>query len=107
MVAGSKIPAYFHIVQRGKVPHKRYEEIVKILIWLELGDWESFINEIKASLELEKNDPTRDTETRSTLRDHAANEYKSSAQTQTPMEKIAQEEKTAIPPPNRLMKKPY
>ena len=38
IVAGSKTPAYSHIVQRGKAPHKKYEDIVKTLIWLEPGD---------------------------------------------------------------------
>ena len=93
MVAGSKIPAYSHVVQRGKASLKKYEEIVKTLIRLEPSNWESFINEIKASLELGKNDTTRASEA-------------PSAQTQTSMEKINLEEKTAIPPPTRLIKSP-
>ena len=56
IVIGSKTPAYYHVAQRGKAPHKKYEEIMKTLIQLETGDWESFINE-KASLELEKMTP--------------------------------------------------
>ena len=32
MVAGSKTPAYSYAVQRGKDPHKKYEDIVKTLI---------------------------------------------------------------------------
>ena len=42
MLAGSKSPIYSHVVQKGKAPHKKYEEIVKPLIRLE----------VKASLEL-------------------------------------------------------
>ena len=100
MVAECKTTAYSLVVQRRKAPHKKYEEIVKTLIHLEPDDLESFINELH--LNLKKSDTTRNSETR----DHAANEYKSSAQTQTPMEKIDQEEKTAIPPPTRLIKSP-
>ena len=54
MVAGSKTPCLF-----SHCPNRKYEEIVKTLIWLEPSNWESFINEIKASLELEQNDTTR------------------------------------------------
>ena len=102
MVAGSKNPASSHVVQRGKALHKKYEEIVKALIQLEPDDWESFINEPclnwkkmtppddwesfinEPCLNWKKNDTTRASET-------------SSGQTQTYMEKIDQEEKTAIP----------
>ena len=48
LVVGSKTTTYSQAVQPNKSPYK-YEMIVKTLIQLELGDWESFINKIKAS----------------------------------------------------------
>ena len=50
MVKGSKTAAYSYEVQRGKAPHKKYEEIGKTLIRLEPGKWENFINKINKSL---------------------------------------------------------
>ena len=50
LVAGSKTTAYSQAAQRNKSPYK-YETIVKTLIQLELGDWESFINKMIASLD--------------------------------------------------------
>ena len=85
MIAGSKTPTYSKGVQKGKVPHKKYEEIMKTLIYLEPDGWESFINEINASLELEKNYTVIASETISTLRDGGANKGKPSTQIQASM----------------------
>ena len=57
LVVGSKTTAYSPAVQPSKSPYK-YETIVKTLIQLEPGEWESFTNKIKASL-----DTTRATDT--------------------------------------------
>ena len=59
--------------------------MVKKLIQLEPGDWESYINEVRASL-----DTTRATEAPTTSGDLAADKVKTSAQTQISTEKIDQ-----------------
>ena len=46
LVIGSKTTTYSRGVQREKSPYNNYEKIVKALILLEPGDWESFINNI-------------------------------------------------------------
>ena len=51
LVVGSKTTTYSQTVRHNKSPYKNYETIVKTLIQLEPGDWKSFINEIKASLD--------------------------------------------------------
>ena len=74
----------------GKKQHDKYEEFVKTLIQLDPGDWGNFINEMKASLKLEKNDTTTTSET-PTMQNNPADKGKSStkiitktsAQTQT------------------------
>ena len=66
LVVGSKTTTYSLAVQRNKSLHSKYETIVKTLIQLEPGDWESFINKIKASL-----DTTRAADTSTTSVDLA------------------------------------
>ena len=73
--------------------------MVKKLIQLKPGDWESYINEIRASL-----DTTRASEAPSTLRDLAADKVKTSAQTQTSTGKIDLEKKMEITPTARPVK---
>ena len=65
--------------------------IVKTLIQLEPGDWENFINKIKASL-----DTIRTADTLTTSVDLAENKEESYAQTPTRLRKTDIEEKTAI-----------
>ena len=67
--------------------------IVKTLIQLELGDWESFIYKIKALL-----DTTRAADASTTSADLGENKEESSAQTQTQLGKSDIEEKIAITP---------
>ena len=77
LVVASKTTTYSQVVQCNKSPYKKYETIVKTLIQLEPGDWESFINKIKAS-----SDTTRAADTPTTSVDLAENKEESSAQTQ-------------------------
>ena len=67
--------------------------MVKKLIQLGPGDWESYINEIKTLL-----DTTRATEAPTTSGDLAADKVKTSTQTQTYAGKIDQEKKMEITP---------
>ena len=54
MIVGSKTTTYSQAVQRNKRQYN-YEWIVKKkLILLESGDWEGYINEIRASLDTNK-----------------------------------------------------
>ena len=78
LIVGSKTTIYSQAVQHNKSPYNKYEMIVKTLIQLELGDWESFINHFKVSL-----DTTRAADTSTTSVDLAENKEESSAQTQT------------------------
>ena len=49
MVVGSKTATYSQAVQCNKTQYyNNYERMVKKLIQLELGNWESYINEIRA-----------------------------------------------------------
>ena len=75
--------------------------IVKTLIQLELGDWESFINKIKSLL-----DTTRAADASTTSVDLAENKKESSAQTQTQLGKTDTEEKMAITPTTLPIKHP-
>ena len=68
---------------------------------MEPGNWESFINKIKALL-----DTTRAADTSTTSVDLAENKEESSAQTQTRPEKTDTEKKTAITPTTRPIKHP-
>ena len=100
LVVGSKTTTYSQAVQRNKSQYK-YEMIVKTLVQLEPGDWENFINEIKASL-----DTTRAVDASTTSVDLAEYKEKSSARTQTQLGKTDNEEKTAITPTTRPIKHP-
>ena len=100
-VVGSKTTTYSQAVQHNKSPYNKYETIVKTLIQLELGDWENFINKIKALL-----DTTRVADTLTMSVDLAENKEESSTQTQTQLEKTNTEEKTAITPTIRPIKHP-
>ena len=75
LVVGSKTSIYSQAVQRNKSAYNKYETIVKTLIQLGPGDWESFINKIKASL--------NNTRAADASVDLAENKKESSAQTQT------------------------
>ena len=101
LVIGSKTASYTQAVQPNKSPYNKYEMIVKTLIQLELGEWESFINKIKASLNTTR---AGDVSTRSV--DLAENKEESSAQIQTQLGKTDKEEKTAITPTTRPIKHP-
>ena len=100
LIVGSKTTTYSQAVKRNKSLYNKYEIIVKTLIQLELGDCESFINKIKASL-----DTTRATDTSTTSVD-LENKEESSAQTQTRLGKTDTEEKTAITPTTWLIRYP-
>ena len=99
LVVGSKTTTYSRAVQRNKSPYNKYEMIVKTLIQLVPGDWESFIHKIKASL-----DTTRAADTLITSVDLAENKEESSAQTQTQLWKTNTEKKTGITPSTQLIK---
>ena len=101
LVVGSKATTYSQAVQPHKSPYNKYETIVKTLIHLEHGKWESFINKIKASL-----DTTRATDASTRSVGLAENKEKSSAQTQTRLGKTDKEEKTVITPTSRLIRHP-
>ena len=64
-------------------PTLKHERMVKKLIQQELGDWESYINEIRASFDI----------TRATSGDLIADKVKTSMQTQTSTGKTDQEKK--------------
>ena len=51
LVGGSKTTTYSQAVQCNKSPYNKYEMIVKTLVQLEPGDWESFICKFKALLD--------------------------------------------------------
>ena len=73
LVVGSKTTTYSQAVRHNKSPSK-YETIVKAMIQLEPGDWESFINKIKALLVT-----TRAADKSTTSVDLAENKVESSA----------------------------
>ena len=73
--------------------------MLKKFIQLEPDDWESYINETRASL-----DTTRATEALTTSGDLAADKRKTSTQTQTSTGKIDQEKKMEITPTTRPFK---
>ena len=98
---GSKTTTYSQAVQPNKSPCNKYETIVKTLIQLEPGEWESFINRIKASLDTTS---AADVSTRSV--DLAENKEESSTQTQTQLGKTDKEEKMAKTPTTRPIKCP-
>ena len=76
-----------------KNQYNNYERMVKKLIQPEPGDRESYISEIRASL-----DTPRASKAPTTSGDLAADKVKTSAQTQTSTEKIDQEKKMEITP---------
>ena len=45
LVVGFKTTTYSQAAQRNKLQYNKYETIVKTLIQLEPGDWESFVAE--------------------------------------------------------------
>ena len=99
LVVGSKTTTYSQAVQHKKSLYNKYVMIVKILIQLEPGDWERFVNKIKALL-----DNTRAADTSTTLVDLVVNKEESSAQTQTQLGKTNTEEKTTTT--TQLIKRP-
>ena len=101
LVVGSKTTTYSLAVQPNKSPYNKYETIVKTLIQLEPGEWESFINKIKALL-----DTTRPADASTRLVDLAENKEESSTQTQTRLGKTDKEEKTVITPTTWPIKHP-
>ena len=62
MIEGSKTTTHSQAVQHNKTQYK-YERIVKKLIQQELGDWEGYINEIRASLDTNRISETPTTTT--------------------------------------------
>ena len=101
LVLGSQTTTYSQAVQPNKSPYNKYETIVKTLIQLEPGEWESFINKIKACLDAIG---ATDASTRSV--DLAENKEESSTQTQIRLGKTDKEEKTAKTPTTRPIKHP-
>ena len=77
MVVGSKAATYPQAVQRNKTQYNNHERMMKKLIQLEPGDWESYIQEVRASL-----DTNSATEAPTTSGDLAAEKVKSPIQTQ-------------------------
>ena len=71
MVVGPKTAIYSQAVQRNKTQYNNCERMVKKLIQLVPGNWESYINEIRASL-----DTTRALEAPTTSGDLAADKVK-------------------------------
>ena len=99
-IVSSKATTYSQAVQRNKSSYNKYETIVKILIQLEPGYWQYFINKMKASL-----DTTRAAAASTTSVDIAENKEESSTQTQTRLGKT-DAEKTEITPNTRPIKHP-
>ena len=93
LVVSPKTTTYSQAVQHNIFPYNKYETIVKTLIQLKLGGWESLINKIKASL-----DTTRASDASTTSVDLAENIEKSTIQTQTSLGKTDTEEKMGITP---------
>ena len=79
-IVGSKTMTYSQAVLRNK--YNKFKMIVKTLIQLEPGNWESFINKIKALL-----DTTRAADASNTSVDLAENKEELSAQTQSRLDK--------------------
>ena len=92
MIVGSKTTTYSQAVQHNKTQYN-YERIVKKLIQLELGDWEGYINEIRASLDINKI-----SETPTTKADLVADKVKTPAQTHPSMVKTDQEKSMELSP---------
>ena len=99
MVVESKTATFSQAAQRNKTQYSNYKRMVKKLIQLGPGDWESYINEIRASF-----DTTRATEAPTISGDLAADKVKTSTQTQTSTGKIDQEKKIEIIPTTRPVK---
>ena len=100
MVVESNTTTYTQAVQQEKNNNK-YEEFVKTLIQLDPGDWGNFINEMKASLKVGKNDTT------TTMQNNPADKgkfstkviTKTTAQTQTTPSKKEKLKTSPIRPP--------
>ena len=98
MIVGSKTTTYSQAVQHNKTQYN-YERIVKKLIQLEPGDWEGYINEIRASL-----DTNKILETPNTKADLVADKVKTPAQTHTSMGKTDQEKSIELSPTTQPIK---
>ena len=98
MIVGSKTTTYSQAVQRNKTQYN-YKRIVKKLIQLELGDWEGYINEIRASL-----DTNKISETPTTKADLIADKEKTPARTHTSTGKTDQEKSMVLSPTTQPIK---
>ena len=98
MIVGSKTTTYSQADQRNKIKYN-YKRIVKKLIQLEPGDWEGYINEIRASLDTNKI-PEKPT----TKADLAADKVKTPAQTHTSTGKTDQEKSMELSPTTQPVK---
>ena len=96
MIVGSKTTTYSQAVQRNKIQYN-YERIVKKLIRLEPGDWEGYINEIRASL-----DNNKIPETLTTKVDLVIDKVKTPAQTYTSAGKTDQEKCLELSPTTQM-----
>ena len=94
MIVGSKTTT----VQRSKIQYN-YERIVKKLIQLEPGDWEGYINKIRASL-----DTNKIPETPTTKADLVADKMKIPTQTHTSTGKTDQENSMELSPTTQPIK---
>ena len=92
MIVGSKTTTYSQAVQHNKTQHN-YERIVKKLIQLEPGDWEGYINEIRASL-----DTNKILDTPNTKADLVVDKVMTLAHSHTSMVKTDQEKSMELSP---------
>ena len=98
MIVGSKITTYSQAVQHNKTQYN-YERIIKKLIQPEPGNWEGYINEIRASLDTHKI-----LETPTTKADLVADKVKTPAQTHTSTGKTDQEKSMELSPTTQPIK---
>ena len=92
IIVGSKTTTYSQAIQCNKTQYN-YEGIVKKLIQLEPGDWEGYINEIRASL-----DTNKISETPTTKADLVADKMKTPPHSQTSTVKTDQEKSMELSP---------
>ena len=92
IIVGSKTTTYSQAVQRNKTQYN-YERIVKKLIQLEPGDWEGYINEIRAPL-----DTNKISETPTTKADLVADKVKTPAHSHTSTVKTYVEKSMELSP---------
>ena len=98
MIVGSKTTTYSQAVQRNKTQYN-YEGIVKKLIQLEPGDWEGYLNEIRAFLETNKS-----SETPTTKADLVADKVETPAHSYTSTVKTDQEKSMELTPTTQPIK---